>query len=167
MRSVVGTSTTDRTCTGAVDGTSTTDRTADGGVATVWAALAVMLLLVTMLAGLDLGSAVATRHRAAAAADLAALAAAGAAGRGEDAACGQARRIAERMGGSVNPVRLGCAGRGGHQPAAEPARQRAGARTGEGRPGRRRTRPITDPARTRVLPVNGRRRQVNGRGWRI
>ena len=71
---------------------------AESGVAAVWAAAAVGVLMSVLLVGLDLGGAVAGRHRAAAAADLAALAAAGHAVYGTGPACGRARRIAEEMG---------------------------------------------------------------------
>ncbi len=73
----------------------------DAGVATVWAAVGVVVLLGLMTAGLDLGAAVAARHRAAAAADLAALAAAGNAVHGAEVACGRARHVAVRMDGAV------------------------------------------------------------------
>ncbi|MFF5991086.1 Rv3654c family TadE-like protein [Prauserella flavalba] len=78
----------------------------DGGSATVWAAGAIAGLLA--VAGLLwlLGGAVVTRHRAANAADLAALAAAGHAERGTAEACAHARRIAERMRAHVRECRF-------------------------------------------------------------
>ncbi|WP_228714029.1 Rv3654c family TadE-like protein [Prauserella endophytica] len=78
----------------------------DGGSATVWAAGAIAGLLV--VAGLLwlLGGAVVTRHRAANAADLAALAAAGHADRGSAEACAHARRIAERMRARIRDCRF-------------------------------------------------------------
>jgi len=76
----------------------------DAGVATVWAAGAVAVLLVVLLGALHLGSAVVARHRAESAADLAALAAAARAVEGEDRACAAARAVAVRVGADV----LGC-----------------------------------------------------------
>ena len=75
----------------------TARRMRDRGSASVWAAggVAVVLLLVGLIAGL--GAAAATRHRAAGAADLAALAAAAHAVSGQELACGRARWVAERM----------------------------------------------------------------------
>ncbi|GAA2484025.1 hypothetical protein GCM10010406_20370 [Streptomyces thermolineatus] len=70
----------------------------DRGSATVWAtgaAAAVCVLLAGMLA---LGQAVGVRHRAGAAADLAALAAADSALEGERKACGRALRAAAANG---------------------------------------------------------------------
>jgi secretion/DNA translocation related TadE-like protein len=83
-----------------------TTLSAESGVATVWAATAVGVLMAVLLVGLDLGGAVAGRHRAAAAADLAALAAAGHAVHGTGPACDRARRIAEQMGGRLAVCRL-------------------------------------------------------------
>ena len=51
--------------------------------------------------GVQLGAAIAARHRAEAAADLAALAAAGMAVRGQQVACARAGEIAASMGGVV------------------------------------------------------------------
>ncbi len=59
----------------------------DGGSATVWAAALTAVLLIIGAAGIDLVSAVRARHVAGAAADLAALAAAGRSSEGEDRAC--------------------------------------------------------------------------------
>lgn len=78
----------------------------DRGAATVWtvggiaAVLAATVLLVTF------GSAVTTRHRAASAADLAALAAASTAASGAGPACGRARWVVERMGAHLAECRL-------------------------------------------------------------
>lgn len=69
----------------------------DGGFATVWAAGVIMALTVVAGFGVLLGSAVVTRHRAEAAADLAALAGAGRAVDGERWACDRARWVADRM----------------------------------------------------------------------
>lgn len=61
-------------------------------------AVAMMAMLVTVtVAGVYLGSAVIARHRAQAAADLAALAAAGALADGAQAACANAVAVAEAM----------------------------------------------------------------------
>jgi secretion/DNA translocation related TadE-like protein len=73
----------------------------DDGIATVWAAVAVAVIMAALLLGLHLGAAVAARHRAESAADLAALAAAGHAVHGTEAACRRAEVIAERMGAAV------------------------------------------------------------------
>jgi secretion/DNA translocation related TadE-like protein len=71
--------------------------TDERGSASVWAAggIAAVLLLVALIMGL--GAAAHTRHRAASAADLGALAAAGQAIAGQQAACAQARWVADRM----------------------------------------------------------------------
>ncbi|MEU6643293.1 Rv3654c family TadE-like protein [Saccharomonospora sp. NPDC046836] len=78
----------------------------DAGSATVWAAGAVIALL--GLAGVLwlLGGAVVTRHRAASAADLAALAAAGNADHGTAAACARADEVVERMGARLRECRF-------------------------------------------------------------
>lgn len=73
----------------------------DDGIATVWAAAGVAAIMATLLLGLHLGAAVTARHRAEAAADLAALAAAGDAVHGIGVACLKAKAIAEEMGGEV------------------------------------------------------------------
>jgi len=78
----------------------------DRGVATVWAAAAVAVLVGVLVAMLDLAGAVAARHRAEAAADLAALAAAGHAVHGNDPACARAAEIAAGNGGRVVLCRL-------------------------------------------------------------
>ena len=69
----------------------------DGGAATIWtvAVIAVVLLFATGI--LAIGAATVTRHRVAGAADLAALAAADYAPDGEQAACGRARWVTDRM----------------------------------------------------------------------
>jgi len=69
----------------------------DCGVATVWAAGAVAVLLVMLVFGLHLAAAASGRHRAEAAADLAALAAASHALDGEPVACAYAVRVVEAM----------------------------------------------------------------------
>ncbi|MDG9702751.1 Rv3654c family TadE-like protein [Streptomyces sp. DH37] len=66
----------------------------DRGSATVWAALCGLVLCAVAVGALALGQAVVTRHRAGAAADAAALAAADHALRGAGEACAAARRVA-------------------------------------------------------------------------
>lgn len=66
----------------------------DSGSATVWMVLLIALTALLGTAGLALGQAVTARHRAGAAADLAALAAADNALGGEAAACAQASSVA-------------------------------------------------------------------------
>ncbi len=80
--------------------------TADTGMATVFTTGAVAVLVV--LAGVvwTLGAAVVARHRAAGAADLAALAAAGAAHRGTGAACARADVLGDRMRVRIAECRL-------------------------------------------------------------
>jgi secretion/DNA translocation related TadE-like protein len=73
----------------------------DAGVATVWAAMAVAVLTSVLVAGLHLGAAILARHRAESAADLAALAAARQAVRGQTAACHEAATIASAGGATV------------------------------------------------------------------
>ncbi len=66
-------------------------------MATVWAAGAIVALLVVGALLYALGAAVLVRHRATGAADLAALAAAGGVTAGEAAACARARWVTDRM----------------------------------------------------------------------
>ena len=73
----------------------------DRGSATVWAAITVAALVAVLSAVLGLVGAVGGRHRAEAAADLAALAAAGQAMRGEAVACRRAGDVAAGSGGRV------------------------------------------------------------------
>ncbi|MCW0214341.1 MAG: flp pilus-assembly TadE/G-like family protein [Pseudonocardia sp.] len=68
----------------------------DRGSATVFAAFASLAILLVLAAGVDVGGAVLARHRAEAAADLAALGAAGRSIDGTDTACALARDLAER-----------------------------------------------------------------------
>ena len=70
------------------------DRPGDSGVATVWAALAIAVIMSVTVVGVQLGAAVAAR-------DLAALAAAGWAVNGAEAACGRAGDIARAMGATL------------------------------------------------------------------
>ncbi|GED85666.1 hypothetical protein TNCT6_27510 [Streptomyces sp. 6-11-2] len=69
-------------------------RLSDRGSATVWSVGAIALLCVVFGIGLALGQAVVDRHRAAGAADLAALAAAGHWAEGGAAACARADEVA-------------------------------------------------------------------------
>lgn len=78
----------------------------DQGSATVWAVGAIAALLVVAGLVLSLGAAVVTRHRAADAADLAALAAAGSADRGAVAACERAQAVTARMAVRLVSCRL-------------------------------------------------------------
>ncbi|MDJ1131905.1 Rv3654c family TadE-like protein [Streptomyces iconiensis] len=73
----------------------------DRGSATVWAALSAVVLCGVFGAVLGLGQAVAVRHQAGAAADLAALAAADRALEGQDRACALARRVVRAQGASL------------------------------------------------------------------
>jgi secretion/DNA translocation related TadE-like protein len=72
----------------------------------VWAAAAVGVLLMLTVFGVELGAASSVRHRAEAAADLAALAAAAHAVDGEQVACAYAARVAESMSTRLRSCRL-------------------------------------------------------------
>ncbi len=69
----------------------------DRGVATVLAAIMVSVIATVSVGGIALGSVVLARHRAQAAADLAAIAAAARVPAGAQAACLQARAVAAAM----------------------------------------------------------------------
>ncbi|MGH3675804.1 MAG: Rv3654c family TadE-like protein [Mycobacterium sp.] len=73
----------------------------DRGSATLVAVAVMAVLLAVTVGGFYIGSAVIARHRAQAAADLAALAAAARLPAGSDAACGEASAIADAMGVAV------------------------------------------------------------------
>ncbi|MEV7864626.1 Rv3654c family TadE-like protein [Streptomyces sp. NPDC088124] len=73
----------------------------DRGAATVWAAMAATTMCVVFAAVLAMGQAVVTRHRAGAAADLAALAAADRAPSGPADACRRAAEVAAAQGARV------------------------------------------------------------------
>lgn len=73
----------------------------DGGFASLLTVLCVSALCVVFAGVLAYGQAVVTRHRAAAAADLAALAAADRALSGRDGACAAARRVAVAQGADL------------------------------------------------------------------
>ena len=64
------------------------------------------VLMVLVVLGLQVGGAMVTRHRVAAAADLAALAAAGQAVAGVDRACERARWVVERMSATLTACRI-------------------------------------------------------------
>ena len=103
----------------------------DQGFVTVWAAMATASLCVVFAALLAMGQGVAARHRAGAAADLAALAAADRAFLGRDAACRAAARVAGAQGTRV--VRCAVSGeiadvttRAGFGPYRPEVRARAG-----------------------------------------
>ncbi|MBE9374167.1 flp pilus-assembly TadE/G-like family protein [Saccharopolyspora sp. HNM0983] len=70
----------------------------DGGAATPFAATLVLVLISVLWVVVQAGSAVAARHRAEGAADLAALAAAAHSATGAAAACGHAEVVAAAMG---------------------------------------------------------------------
>lgn len=78
----------------------------DHGSASVWVAggLAALLVLVSLIIGV--GAAAVTRHRAASAADLAALAAAAHASSGQEQACARARWVAHQMRVQLTGCRL-------------------------------------------------------------
>jgi secretion/DNA translocation related TadE-like protein len=78
----------------------------DAGFATIWAAGVIVVVLAVMLVGVNLGAAASHRHRAEAAADLAALAAASHASDGEAAACAYAARVVEGMASRLVACRL-------------------------------------------------------------
>jgi len=78
----------------------------DRGSATVWTAMAITALMVMAALVLHLGSAVGTRHRAEAAADLAAVAAAAHALEGLDAACAKAATVTAAMDVTLAVCRL-------------------------------------------------------------
>ncbi|MFH8929787.1 Rv3654c family TadE-like protein [Streptomyces pristinaespiralis] len=81
---------------------------ADRGSATVWVAMATTVLCAVFAIILAMGQAVVARHRAGAAADLAALAAADNALRGTAEACATAGRVADAQGARI--VRCSVAG---------------------------------------------------------
>jgi secretion/DNA translocation related TadE-like protein len=76
------------------------------GSATVLVAGMVVVLMMLVVLGLQIGGAVVTRHRVAAAADLAALAAAGQLAAGADHPCERARQVAERMSATTTACRV-------------------------------------------------------------
>jgi len=81
----------------AVEGRTGGRRTGERGSATVVGVAAVLVVLAVFAVAVQLGAAVITRHRAEAAADLAALAAAARVIAGPAHACASARRVTDRM----------------------------------------------------------------------
>lgn len=77
----------------------------DRGVGSAFAAFALLVLLLLAAAGIELGGAVAARHRAQSAADLAALAAVGQVVVGGDG-CAAARVLADRNSGRLTVCTL-------------------------------------------------------------
>jgi secretion/DNA translocation related TadE-like protein len=115
-------------------------RAGERGSATVWTALVATTLCAVFGAVLALGQAVVARHRAGAAADLAALAAAGHALRGPADACALAVAVAAAQGAEV--VRCALSGevadvtaRARFGPYAPAVRARAGPPQPPARPG--------------------------------
>ncbi|MFE3251851.1 Rv3654c family TadE-like protein [Streptomyces sp. NPDC059209] len=139
----------------------------DRGSATVWAALATTALCAVFAVILAMGQAVVARHRAGSAADLAALAAAGHALRGAEAACARAAEVAGAQGAEV--VRCAVVGeiadvtaRADFGPYAPAVRSRAGppdtlpasgAASGSGSPAPSATAPVQAPG---APPAPGR-----------
>ncbi|WP_279588793.1 Rv3654c family TadE-like protein [Actinophytocola oryzae] len=82
------------------------ERSSDRGSATVWAVGGLAIVLALLGGVLWLVAAVAVRHRAQGAADLAALAAAGQALAGERRACDAAREVTGQMGVELVSCRL-------------------------------------------------------------
>jgi secretion/DNA translocation related TadE-like protein len=82
------------------------DHSGDRGTATLWAVGAIAALCLLAVAVLAYGSAVQTRHRVVAAADLAALAGAAYVPDGETAACARARWVASGMRVVVTSCRI-------------------------------------------------------------
>ncbi|MBC3194140.1 flp pilus-assembly TadE/G-like family protein [Pseudonocardia sp. C8] len=78
----------------------------DAGVASMWAATAAAVLLLTATAGVDLAAAVRARHVAGAAADLSALAAAAHVVEGPATACRVATELTARNGAVLTGCRL-------------------------------------------------------------
>ena len=78
----------------------------DCGLATVWAAAGMALVVALTTVGVNLAAAIGSRHRAEAAADLAALAAASHAADGDMAACAHGARVTERMSARLVSCRL-------------------------------------------------------------
>lgn len=83
--------------TASAEGEIAASSESDRGVATVWAAGAVAVLMSMAVFGLHLSTAMVARHHVESAADLAALAGAGMVVAGERYACAQARQVTDRM----------------------------------------------------------------------
>ena len=82
------------------------DGQSDQGSATLYGLIAIILVTLVGMAGVLLGYAVVGRHRAAAAADLAALAGAAQAVDGSVPACAVVREVATANGAAVSGCRL-------------------------------------------------------------
>jgi secretion/DNA translocation related TadE-like protein len=82
------------------------ERSDDRGSATIWTVGGIAVVIVIVVYVLWFVAAVAVRHRAESAADLAALAAASTALAGEGPACEEARWVAERMAVTLRSCRL-------------------------------------------------------------
>ncbi|RZS41255.1 secretion/DNA translocation related TadE-like protein [Herbihabitans rhizosphaerae] len=80
--------------------------TADRGSATIWTAAAIAAIVGVLALMIAVGGAAVARHRAVAAADLAALAAAAHAGTGETRACERARWVTDNMRAQLTICRL-------------------------------------------------------------
>ncbi|MFJ6748307.1 Rv3654c family TadE-like protein [Streptomyces sp. NPDC091266] len=111
-------------------------RRRDAGSATVWTVFAAAALCVVFAALVGFGQAVTARHRAGGAADLAALAAADHALRGEAKACAAARRVAAAQHTRLVRCSLAAAiadvsAEAGDSPFTSRVRARAGPPTGE------------------------------------
>ncbi|MGI8870638.1 MAG: Rv3654c family TadE-like protein [Mycobacteriales bacterium] len=81
-------------------------RPSDDGSGTIWVLAITLIVVVCGLIGMYRGLAVVARHRAEAAADFAALAAAGSVIEGESVACGRAATIAAANGARVLSCRI-------------------------------------------------------------
>jgi secretion/DNA translocation related TadE-like protein len=146
-------------CTSRRPGCRRSNRRDERGSATVVAAAMVVVLLVVTGGSAYLGAAVVARHRAQAAADLAALAAAARVPAGPQTACAQANALARAMRVSttgctvddldvVVTVEVGWLSAGGVQRGPPPARARLKQWDRAGR--RRRVRPVSATAARRV-----------------
>lgn len=78
----------------------------DRGAVTVFAAVVCLALLAVLWLGVQVGSAVTSRHRAEGAADLASLAAAASVPQGAEFACGRADWVAHRMRARILSCRV-------------------------------------------------------------
>jgi secretion/DNA translocation related TadE-like protein len=77
----------------------------DSGVATIWGVTAIAVLMLLTVFAVDLGAAEVARHRAEAAADLAALAGAAHAVDGEQTACAYSDRVVAAMHARLSSCR--------------------------------------------------------------
>jgi secretion/DNA translocation related TadE-like protein len=85
-------------------------RARDEGSATIWVLTLCVVVWSAAVAAASVGAALVARHRAESAADLAALAAAQAAVRGDADSCGRAARVAAATGVRLVGCRLGADG---------------------------------------------------------